>query len=177
MSPWRIRAASCKPVLSLSHGRAGIKRGGGARHFPLALEGFPHMKTKLIHLLALGLMTFAGLAQAAMTMPSCDAQASEKKLAGAAKTSFLKKCNADMPAAAASAAGNASCDAAAAEKKLAGAAKNSFLKKCNADGGAAEAAAPSDAQAACAAKAAEKKLAGAAKNSFTKKCVADAAGK
>ena len=26
---------------------------------------------------------------------ACDAQAAEKKLSGAAKTSFLKKCNAD----------------------------------------------------------------------------------
>jgi hypothetical protein len=47
--------------------------------------------------------------------------AAEKKLAGAAKTSYLKKCEKDA---------TATCDAAAAEKKLAGAAKNSFTKKC-----------------------------------------------
>jgi hypothetical protein len=52
---------------------------------------------------------------------SCTANAAEKKLAGAAKTSFMKKCEKDATAA---------CEAAAAEKKLAGAAKNSFTKKC-----------------------------------------------
>jgi hypothetical protein len=56
--------------------------------------------------------------------PSCNAAAAEKKLAGAAKTSFLKKCTRDAAA---------SCDMAAAEKKLAGAAKTSFNKKCNRD--------------------------------------------
>jgi len=53
--------------------------------------------------------------------PSCTAVAAEKKLAGAAKTSFMKKCEADA---------QAKCDAAAAEKKLAGAAKSSNVKKC-----------------------------------------------
>lgn len=60
---------------------------------------------------------------------TCDAKAAEKKLAGAAKTSFLKKCEKD----AMSAGAQKSCDAKAADKKLAGAAKNSFLKKCVAD--------------------------------------------
>ena len=55
---------------------------------------------------------------------SCTAQATDKKLAGAAKTSFLKKCDADAAA---------SCDKQAADKKLAGAAKTSFTKKCVAD--------------------------------------------
>ncbi|WP_318013763.1 PsiF family protein [Roseateles oligotrophus] len=128
---------------------------------------------KLISFAALAALAFAGIAHAADA--TCDAQATEKKLAGAAKTSFLKKCNADHPAAA-----NPACDAKAAEKKLHGAAKTSFMKKCAADGGpdAAVAAAPAaDAAAACAAKSAEKKLAGAAKTSFEKKCVADAATK
>ena len=53
--------------------------------------------------------------------PSCAAQASEKKLAGAAKTSFMQKCDRDA---------KASCDTAASEKKLAGAAKTSFMNKC-----------------------------------------------
>lgn len=56
--------------------------------------------------------------------PSCNAAAAEKKLAGAAKTSFLKKCQKDAAA---------TCDTAAAEKKLSGAAKTSFTKKCNRD--------------------------------------------
>jgi hypothetical protein len=60
---------------------------------------------------------------------SCDAKAAEKKLAGAAKNSFTKKCEKDNKAAAA----KVDCDAKAAEKKLKGAAKNSFTKKCVTD--------------------------------------------
>lgn len=52
---------------------------------------------------------------------TCKANAMDKKLAGAAKSSFMKKCEADAKTA---------CDAQAAEKKLAGAAKSSFSKKC-----------------------------------------------
>ena len=52
---------------------------------------------------------------------TCTAAATEKKLAGAAKSSFLKKCEQDA---------TAKCEAAAAERKLAGAAKNSSIKKC-----------------------------------------------
>ncbi len=68
---------------------------------------------------------------------ACDAKAVEKKLAGAAKNSFLKKCAADSAAASGATAPDAAaaCDAKAAEKKLAGAAKNSFVKKCVADAG------------------------------------------
>ncbi|MBP6421598.1 MAG: hypothetical protein KA271_01765 [Propionivibrio sp.] len=58
--------------------------------------------------------------------PACEAKAAEKKLAGAAKTSFMKKCEKD----AAAAGPNAACEAKATEKKLYGAAKNSFVKKC-----------------------------------------------
>ena len=57
--------------------------------------------------------------------PSCEAQATEKKLAGAAKTSFVKKCEKDATEAA-----SKSCETQAADKKLAGAAKTSFVKKC-----------------------------------------------
>ena len=55
---------------------------------------------------------------------SCSAVASEKKLVGAAKNSFLKKCEKDAKAA---------CEVTAADKKLAGAAKASFTKKCMKD--------------------------------------------
>jgi hypothetical protein len=55
---------------------------------------------------------------------SCKAKASDKKLAGAALTSFMKKCEADALK---------SCDASAMEKKLNGAAKTSFTKKCVSD--------------------------------------------
>jgi hypothetical protein len=56
---------------------------------------------------------------------SCEAQATDKKLAGAAKTSFMKKCQKDAADAA-----SKDCNAQAADKKLAGAAKTSFVKKC-----------------------------------------------
>lgn len=64
---------------------------------------------------------------------ACDAKAAEKKLAGAAKTSFLKKCEKDAGASSPSAV----CLTKAADKKLAGAAKNSFVKKCEKDAAAA----------------------------------------
>lgn len=62
---------------------------------------------------------------------SCEAKAAEKKLAGAAQTSFMKKCEKDAKAASA----KVDCEAKAVEKKLFGAAKNSFTKKCIADTG------------------------------------------
>jgi hypothetical protein len=65
----------------------------------------------------------AGIASA-QAADSCTTQASAKKLAGAAQTSFMKKCQKDA---------SASCDAAAKDKKLAGAAKTSFTKKCVSD--------------------------------------------
>lgn len=71
-------------------------------------------------LIALALSCSASLAYA----QSCNIQASDKKLAGAAKTSFLTKCEKDASAA---------CDKQAADKKLAGAAKTSFTKKCVTD--------------------------------------------
>ena len=86
---------------------------------------------KLIPVLALTLFAFGGPSQAAS---NCEAQATEKKLAGAARTSFVKKCEADAGAGS----GAAGCEAQAAEKKLAGAAKTSFMKKCEADAGAAK---------------------------------------
>ena len=52
---------------------------------------------------------------------SCKAQAGDKKLAGAALNSFMKKCETDAIA---------GCDTQAADKKLSGAAKDSFTKKC-----------------------------------------------
>ena len=55
---------------------------------------------------------------------SCRVEAGNKKLAGAAMTSFMKKCQTDATAA---------CDKSAAEKKLSGAAKASFTKKCVSD--------------------------------------------
>ena len=79
--------------------------------------------TKILALAAFALV-LAGAPTLAFADPTCAAQATDKKLAGAAKTSFLKKCAADAAAA---------CDKQAADKKLAGAAKTSFTKKCSAD--------------------------------------------
>ena len=58
----------------------------------------------------------------------CAKTADEKKLAGAARTSFITKCEKD-----ASPAASPACEKSAADKKLAGAAKASHLKKCMAD--------------------------------------------
>lgn len=74
------------------------------------------MKTLI---LALSFTCLSGLAHA--QSPSCATQATEKRLAGAAKTSFLTKCEKDAGAA---------CDKQAADKKLSGAAKTSFTNKC-----------------------------------------------
>ena len=68
---------------------------------------------------------------------TCEAQASEKKLAGAAKASFIKKCERDAAAASPNAA-KETCEKAATEKKLVGAARNSFVKKCEKDAAAAK---------------------------------------
>ena len=75
-------------------------------------------------LVAVAITVFASSAAFA-TNPSCEAQAAEKKLAGAAKSSFIKKCDKDATEAATTA-----CTTQATEKKLAGAAKSSFMKKC-----------------------------------------------
>jgi len=60
----------------------------------------------------------------ALADATCASTAMDKKLAGAAKNSFMKKCETDAKAA---------CDGQAADKKLAGAAKMSFTKKCVTD--------------------------------------------
>ena len=97
----------------------------------------------------LGLLGFLMLSLSAHAADSaCMTEASAKKLAGAAKNSFVRKCERNT------------CEAAAMEKKLAGAAKNSFMKKCTADG----------LQPYCEAQANDKKLRGAAKTSFMNKC-------
>ena len=82
--------------------------------------------------LAVSLLLAASLAMAQDS--GCAAKAIDKNgkaLAGAAKNSFMKKCEADAKAAA-----PASCESLAISKSgkpLAGAAKASFVKKCEAD--------------------------------------------
>lgn len=83
---------------------------------------------KLFPLFAIAAFLAMGTAHAA---DSCDAKAVDKNgkpLAGAAKNSFMKKCEKETAA--------ASCETKAVDKNgkaLAGAAKNSFMKKCEAD--------------------------------------------
>jgi hypothetical protein len=86
---------------------------------------------KKLALIAMSCLFFSNVVYAADS--SCQAQAAEKKLSGAAKNSFVKKCQKDAAAAAKTA-----CESQAAEKKLAGAAKNSFVKKCEKDAAAAK---------------------------------------
>jgi len=82
---------------------------------------------KLIAALVFSLCAAVAFAQ---TPAGCEAKALSKDgkpLAGAAKASFVKKCQADIKAA---------CEAKAVSengKKLSGAAKNSFMKKCEAE--------------------------------------------
>ena len=70
---------------------------------------------------ALALMFSALALTGARADESCKAQANDKKLAGAALISFMRKCENDAKVA---------CDAQVADKKLSGAAKDSFTKKC-----------------------------------------------
>jgi len=69
-------------------------------------------------------LVLATAAAAQGAAPSCSLQATEKKLSGAAKNSFMKRCETDA---------NTACEARATERKLSGAAKNSFVKKCVTD--------------------------------------------
>jgi hypothetical protein len=87
---------------------------------------------KQLSTVVVALFLAAGATQAfAADQADCEKQAAEKKLAGAAKNSFVKKCAGGAAAAPAPAA--EACAKQAADKKLAGAAKNSFTKKCIAD--------------------------------------------
>ena len=63
-------------------------------------------------------LTFAVGPTLALADDACMTGAMDKKLAGAAKTSFMKKCEKDA------------CMAQAKDKKLHGAAEMSFVKKC-----------------------------------------------
>ena len=55
---------------------------------------------------------------------TCKSEAADKKLAGAALTSFMTKCERDA---------TTTCEANSKQKNLAGAAKTSHMKKCVAD--------------------------------------------
>ena len=72
-----------------------------------------------LSLVAAGAFISVGYAQ-----DSCTARATAQKLAGAAKNSFMKKCESEASAA---------CEADSSKRKLAGAAKSSHMKKCLTD--------------------------------------------
>jgi len=97
---------------------------------PFVLE--PCMKKSILTACVMSLCLFAGQAFAANA--ACVAKAIDKNgkaLAGAAKDSFMKKCEADSGGSA-----QAACEAKAMDKNgkaLAGAAKESNIKKCLAD--------------------------------------------
>ena len=75
---------------------------------------------KSIVLVAALSLAFTGGASAL----TCKEDTAAKKLAGAAATSHMKKCQSDA---------TAKCEADSNAKKLAGAAKTSFVKKCVTD--------------------------------------------
>jgi hypothetical protein len=75
-------------------------------------------KTFVLVALALGL---AGAPALAYADDACVTQATDKKLAGAAKTSFMTKCE------------RTACESQAKDKNLHGAAATSFIKKCTKD--------------------------------------------
>jgi hypothetical protein len=104
-------------------------------------------------ILAAGLALFALQASAA---PTCQAMAAENKLAGAAKNSFIKKCEKDA---------RAKCETAADKEKLAGAARNSSLKRCLQDTTGLHS------MASCELAADAAGLSGAARSSHIKKCM------
>jgi len=73
----------------------------------------------------------AGQAYAASA--ACERSADDKNLSGAARTSHIKKCEADGGAGTSA---SAACEKSAADKNLAGAAKTSHVKKCMEDASA-----------------------------------------
>ena len=73
---------------------------------------------------ALSLVAASAFVSVSFAQDSCTVQSTSKKLAGAAKNSFMKKCETDA---------NVACEADSAKRKLAGAAKTSHMKKCVAD--------------------------------------------
>jgi len=77
-------------------------------------------------LIAVILITFGVLQAVQAAEPSCEQRANDKHLAGAARKSFMTKCERTSREAAAT----QQCNAQADDKKLHGAARTSFVKKC-----------------------------------------------
>ncbi len=90
--------------------------------------------TRLLKLTLGSLFAASMLLSQVHAASECEAKAVSKEgkpLAGAAKASSIKKCEADAKAAAPSGCADKAIDKNG--KPLAGAAKNSFMKKCEAD--------------------------------------------
>ena len=89
--------------------------------------------SKLLACLFATCMLFAQAATAASDCESKAVSKAGKPLSGAAKTSFIKKCEADAKGGAPAGSGCAEKALSKDGKALAGAAKASFIKKCEAD--------------------------------------------
>lgn len=89
--------------------------------------------SKLLACMFATCMLFAQVAAAASDCESKAVSKDGKPLSGAAKASFIKKCEADAKGGAAKGSGCAEKAVSKDGKPLAGAAKTSFMKKCEAD--------------------------------------------
>jgi hypothetical protein len=125
--PQAKASGTARDGLSRWHGLDKVRFRHGIDVPGIGLEQGRKRMRSLAIALAICVATTGAYAQTAATTPrtpSCHDEATTKKLAGAALTSFMKKCQTDSAT---------SCDTAASDKKLAGAAKTSFAKKCVTD--------------------------------------------
>src|SRR5918997_1692416 len=109
----RIRLASRRPAALLPTALRSTSRVGtfGFRREPMRVFAIAVVLT-LVGSAVSAQTGEAGSGATAQTAETCKARASEKKLSGAAMTSFMKKCERDAAT---------TCDASAKDKKLAGA--------------------------------------------------------
>jgi len=77
----------------------------------------------MLRLIATVLIALGALQAVQGAEPGCETQANDKHLSGAARNSFMTKCERTSAA-------NTQCSAQADDKKLHGAARTSFVKKC-----------------------------------------------
>lgn len=80
----------------------------------------------MVRLIALILVSFGALQAVQAAPQTCAEQAAAKHLAGAARNSFIKKCERTSREAAAT----EQCNSRADTKRLHGAARTSFVRKC-----------------------------------------------
>lgn len=79
---------------------------------------------RIVLIAAMSLIACASVSAETATPPTCKGQAADKKLAGAALTSFMKKCESDA---------KKKCETESVDQKLKGAAATSHTKKCTTD--------------------------------------------